>query len=411
MSRKLKENALVGGGWEIAVKMTKVEPVERYCKVIRMIRFCVGFCGNDVADPNFRMWWLTYTVIGAIGFFFACTGYTIYVGVVINGDLTVILQAFAMVGSAVQGLTKLLVTANMACQMRDIQNTYEKIYREYGSKGGEYVNCLERRIRTTWQLIIGFMLMYIILLGLIIAFPIFYLLIWNEKVLVMQFLMPLIDHTTDGGHLLLTAVHVALITFGGFGNYGGDMYLFLFVTHVPLVKDIFCVKLKEFNEVVEKRKDFPRMRSMLVDLFTWHQLYSSILQTTKRIYSIVLFVQLSTTCVSLLCTISCIFIKAWPAAPLYLLYAAIILYTFCGLGTLVENSNEDFLSVIYTNCLWYELPVKEEKLIIMMIAKAQKEVCLTAADMAPLSMNTALQLTKGIYSFSMMLMNYLGKDK
>jgi len=66
--------------------------------------------------------------------------------------------------------------------------------------------------------------------------------------------------------------------------------------------------------------------------------------------------------------------------------------------------------VIYTNCLWYELPVKEEKLIILMIAKAQKEVCLTAADMAPLSMNTALQLTKGIYSFSMMLMNYLGKD-
>lgn len=64
--------------------------------------------------------------------------------------------------------------------------------------------------------------------------------------------------------------------------------------------------------------------------------------------------------------------------------------------------------MIYTNCLWYELPVKEEKLIIMMLAKAQNEVVLTAADMAPLSMNTALQLTKGIYSFSMMLMNYLG---
>ncbi|XP_016996008.2 odorant receptor 67d [Drosophila takahashii] len=396
---------------KLAVKMAKVEPVERYRKVIRMIRFCVGFCGNDVADPNFRMWWLTYTVIGAIGFFFACTGYTIYVGVVINGDLTVILQAFAMVGSAIQGLTKLLVTANMAPQMREIQNTFDEIYQEYGAKGGEYAKCLEQRIRTTWQLIIGFMLVYIILLGLIISFPIYYLVILHQKVLVMQFLMPLLDHTTDGGHLLLTAVHIALITFGGFGNYGGDMYLFLFVTHVPLIKDIFCVKLKEFNEVVVNGNEFPKMRSMLCDLLTWHQLYSSILQTTKKIYSIVLFVQLSTTCVGLLCTISCIFIKAWPAAPLYLLFAAITLYTFCGLGTLVENANEDFLSVIYTNCLWYELPVKEEKLIILMLAKAQKEVCLTAADMAPLSMNTALQLTKGIYSFSMMLMNYLGKDK
>lgn len=69
------------------------------------------------------------------------------------------------------------------------------------------------------------------------------------------------------------------------------------------------------------------------------------LQTTKKIYSIVLFVQLSTTCVGLLCTISCIFMKAWPAAPLYLLYAAITLYTFCGLGTLVENSVSNLVVV------------------------------------------------------------------
>ncbi|XP_037720249.1 odorant receptor 67d [Drosophila subpulchrella] len=390
--------------------MAKIEPVERYRKVIRMIRFCVGFCGNDVADPNFRMWWLTYSIIAAIFFFFACTGYTIYVGVVINGDLTVILQAFAMTGSGIQGLTKLLVTANMASEMREISNTYENIYSEYGPKGGEYAKCLESRIRITWKLIIGFMIGYIIILGVIVAFPIFYLVVLHEKVLVMQFLVPLVDHTTDKGHLVLTAIHVAFIVFGGFGNYGGDMYFFLFVTHAPLIKNIFSLKLEDFNEVVLKRNEFPRVRAMLCDLLTWHQLYSSILQTTKKIYSIVLFVQLSTTCVGLLCTISCIFIKAWPAAPLYLIYAAITLYTFCGLGTLVENSNEEFLSVIYTNCMWYELPVKEEKLIILMIAKAQKEVCLTAAEMAPLSMNTALQLTKGIYSFSMMLMNYLGKD-
>ncbi|KAH8342321.1 hypothetical protein KR059_001661, partial [Drosophila kikkawai] len=391
-----------------SLKMTKVVPVDRYRKVISLIRFCVGFCGNDVANPEFRMWWLTYSVIAAICFFFACTIYTIYVGVVINGDLTVILQAMAMVGSAIQGLTKLLITANNAPLMRHIQNSYEEIYRDYGPLGGEYVKCLENRIRTTWKLIIGFAAVYAGSLGLIITFPIFYLVVFNEKVLVMQFFMPLIDHTTDSGHKLLTAVHIILITFGGFGNYGGDMYLFLFVTHVPLIKDIFCVKLKEFNEVAVKGKEYTKMRELLFDLVDWHQKYVSLLRDTERIYSIVLFVQLSTTCVSLLCTISCIFIKAWPAAPMYLMYSAIVLYTFCGLGTVVENSNESFTRVIYTNCLWYELPAKEEKLIILMLAKAQNEVCLTAADMAPLSMNTALQLTKGIYSFSMMLFNYLG---
>jgi len=118
------------------------------------------------------------------------------------------------------------------------------------------------------------MLVYIILLGLVITFPIFYLLILHQKVLVMQFLIPFLDHTTDGGHLILTAAHVILITFGGFGNYGGDMYLFLFVTHVPLIKDIFCVKLTEFNELVMKRNDFPKVRAMLCDLLVFHQLYT-----------------------------------------------------------------------------------------------------------------------------------------
>ncbi|KAH8380872.1 hypothetical protein KR200_002132, partial [Drosophila serrata] len=388
--------------------MTKIVPVDRYRKVISLIRFCVGFCGNDVANPNFRMWWLTYTVIAAIGFFFACTIYTIYVGVVINGDLTVILQAMAMVGSAIQGLTKLLITAYRAPLMRHIQNSYEEIYSDYGSRGSEYVKCLEARIRTTWKLIIGFATIYSVGPALIIFFPIFYLVVFKEKILVMQFFIPLIDHTTDSGHLLLTVVHIALILFGGFGNYGGDMYLFLFVTHLPLIKDIFCVKLEEFNEAAVKKNDLKRMREMLFDLVAWHQKYVSLLRATERIYSIVLFVQLFTTCVSLLCTISCIFIKAWPAAPIYLVYSGITLYTFCGLGTLVENSNESFTRVIYTNCLWYELPAREEKLIILMLAKAQNEVSLTAADMAPLSMNTALQLTKGIYSFSMMLFTYLG---
>ncbi|XP_015043125.2 uncharacterized protein Or67d isoform X1 [Drosophila pseudoobscura] len=137
---------------------------------------------------------------------------------------------------------------------------------------------------------------------------------------------------------------------------------------------------------------------------------SSILRDTERIYRIVLFVQLSTNCVSILCTISCIFIGAWPAAPIYLVYSFIVMYSFCGLGTIVETSNEDFSKEIYANCLWYELPVKEQRLVILMLAKSQHEISLTAADVMPLSMSTALQLTKGIYSFSMMLITYLGYE-
>lgn len=69
--------------------------------------------------------------------------------------------------------------------------------------------------------------------------------------------------------------------------------------------------------------------------------------------------------------------------------------------------NEDFVDAIYSNCLWYELPVMEQKLMILMLAKSQTELALTAMDVMPLSMASALQMTKGIYSFSMMLITYL----
>jgi len=46
-----------------------------------------------------------------------------------------------------------------------------------------------------------------------------------------------------------------------------------------------------------------------------------------------------------------------------------------------------------------------------MLAKSQNELALTAASFLRLSMETALRLTKGIYSFSMMLVTYLEYEK
>ncbi|KAM8709930.1 hypothetical protein ACLKA7_016692 [Drosophila subpalustris] len=354
----------------------------RFHKIIKLIRFCVGICGTDVADPEYRMWALTYAIIAVIFFFFASTAYTMYVGLVLNNDWTVILQACAMVGSAIQGLTKLLCTVSKAPLMRHIQGTYESIYEEYEERGGEYTKYLHKRINIFWKLMMGFMWVYIILVIGLVSHPIFCLVFRNEKFLVMQFLVPGIDRDSDSGHLMLITLHVMCLCFGAFGNFGGDMYLFLFIINVPLLKDVFKVKLHEFNEVVEQAKDYKKTVAMMCDLICWHQKYVSILRGTEQIYNIVMGVQLSTACVGILCTISCIFIK-----------------------------NSDFNFEIYSNCLWYKLPTMEQKLIILMLAKSQNELALTAASFLPLSMATALQLTKGIYSFSMMLFTYLEYEK
>lgn len=247
----------------------------RFRRIIKLIRFCVGICGTDVADPNYHMWALTYAIIAVILFFFTASAYTMYVGLVLNNDWTVILQACAMVGSAIQGLTKLLCTANKAPLMRHLQGTYESIYEEYEMKGGEYTKYLNHRINKFWNLMLAFMWVYIILVVGLVSHPIFCLVFRNEKYLVMQFLVPGIDRDSDTGHLMLITLHVTCLCFGAFGNFGGDMYLFLFILNVPLLKDVFKVKLHEFNEVLEQKHEYKKMVAMMWDLIAWHQKYVS----------------------------------------------------------------------------------------------------------------------------------------
>ncbi|KAH8417179.1 hypothetical protein KR222_005886, partial [Zaprionus bogoriensis] len=399
----------------------------RFLKIVRLIRFCAAICGTDVSNPNYRMWALSYAIIGIIFIFYGFTFYTIYVGVVVENDWTVILQVLGLAGSAVHGMFKMMCCVTHARRIREVQGNYESIYMEYELKGGEYTKCLHECINTFWKFSVAVMCFYSLVGGGLIVYPLYYTLVYKEKILVLQFLVPFIDHTTDRGYLLLTELHSVCVIFASFGNFAGDMYFFLFITNVPLIKNIFKVKLKEFNEFAKRRDQYDNMHSMLGELLALHQQYVRILRATENIFNFVMFVELSTPCISILCSISCIFLQVWATAPLYMVYCFVLLYAFCGLGTLVESSvrlanrnnystslldfllqNEDFMDAVYSDCLWYELPVKEQKLIILMLAKAQSEHALTAMDVLPMSMATALQLTKGVYSFSMMLITYLG---
>lgn len=83
-----------------------------------------------------------------------------------------------------------------------------------------------------------------------------------------------------------------------------------------------------------------------------------------------------------------------------------VLYAF-SVSSFFHSQNDEVTEIIYSNCLWYELSVPEQKLILLMLRKSQAPINLTIGQIMPLSMSTALQLTKAIYSYMMMLVNFL----
>ncbi|XP_011295319.2 odorant receptor 67d-like [Musca domestica] len=250
-----------------------------------------------------------------------------------------------------------------------------------------------------------------ITMSLIAVVP-FYRVVFNERIFVMQFLLPGIDPNTAYGYLMMNCMHCICILFGSFGNFAADLCFFTIVSHVPLFKDLLRCKCQDLNDILEEGKDVEQegigdCQILLKDIFQWHQKYMIYITTVKDNYFWVLIIEMGTVALSLASTLFCLILGTWPGGLTYLAYCLMMLYIYCGLGTLVEVTNDGFIDSGYTDVIWYKLPMVERKMIQMMVMMAQNTGGLTIGSVVPLTMNTGLQLTKAIYTMTMMLINFL----
>ncbi|KAI8040675.1 hypothetical protein M5D96_006618 [Drosophila gunungcola] len=196
--------------------------------------------------------------------------------------------------------------------------------------------------------------------------------------MVMQFLIPGLDPETIFGYWMLTAVHIVCTVCGFFGNFAADMYIFVFITSAPLVKNILKCKLEDLD--------------------------TKLLESSERIFFIVIFVEMITSFMSNLSILYCILIGVWPSGKIYLAFTITSFFMFSALGTVVDSSNQDCSDIIYT-CRWYDLPISEQRLLLFMLRRSQSTSGLSVGKMMPLNMNTAVQISKAIYSVLMLLMS------
>lgn len=220
------------------------------------------------------MWAWTYLITVTIFVYFGFTGYTVYMAAQLK-DFTTILQAIATVGSGAQGLVKLVCCVGKASLIRQIQHTYESMYREYEGRSGVYTKYLHQRINSFYYLVLFFVFIYTTTVIIMISFPLFELIVYHKKTMILHFLIPGIDPNSDSGYVIMFGIHSTFLILGAFGNFGGDMYLFLFIINIPLLKDIFNAKFNELNELIVQPDKYEEMHAKLWDLLSWHQTYAT----------------------------------------------------------------------------------------------------------------------------------------
>ncbi|ALC43797.1 Or67d, partial [Drosophila busckii] len=375
-----------------------------YSRIIYMIRVCTRIVGADVIDPNYRLTWVTYIIISLLTNFFLCTFYSMYVGYKSSGDFTVILQVICFVGAGVQATVKLICFINYPDTLRVSQIFLHETYKKYEKFEGQYTVVLQRSLDMTRMIIKAIACMYIMIAISLIFFPLVYYIVQKKKILIMQFLVPGLDPYSNHGFFLLTCLHASCLCLGAFGNFSSDMYILIFIGNVSLVKNILRCKLNDLNVRLEQGAEPAEVRYAMQDIVRWHMEYLNMLVRMQKMCFWIIIAMVGCNAVSILATLYCHMKGIWPAAPFLLIFSFMNLYLYCGLGTMVDSANSDCANIIYTECRWYDLPVVEQRFILLMLRKAQNTASLSIGSMAPLTVNTALQLTKTVYSVVMLMM-------
>nr|XP_036216141.1 odorant receptor 67d-like [Bactrocera oleae] len=110
----------------------------------------------------------------------------------------------------------------------------------------------------------------------------------------------------------------------------------------------------------------------------------------------------------ILSTLLIIMLKDWPGAYSYLLVCFLWLYMYCILGTRIEICNDQFCTGVY-DINWYALDVHNQNTIRLMLMQSQAPRNITIAGVEPLSVSTALKITRTIYSLVMMVLRFQTK--
>ncbi|XP_055848288.1 odorant receptor 67d-like [Episyrphus balteatus] len=380
-------------------------PSEKYQRLMKTARLCAAACGADVADPNYHVNFITVCVMFCITVYFIFSAYTVQLK--FSENWGVLLESFCMVGSVIQGISKLFTGIGYTKTLAFTNNELQTIYKQYEIKNKYCIRVLNKCVSKVSLLLRTISISHVFIFIWLFFAPLFMYLITGRRYMLMQFYLPGLDVETDFGYFTTLGMQGACLVFGGFGNFAGDLFFVINSTHVILFADILKIKIREFNDITETEElGSKKSEELLNDIIEWHQHYSQYAKTTNTVFYWMTFVEIGTTSLSIVLTLFIMLTGDWPGAYSYLFLEFIMLYVYCGIGTLVELTNDKFCDEIYS-IHWYKLAVPQQKCVLLMLMKSQDPELITVGGVMPLSVNTALQVTKSVYSIMMMILNFI----
>ncbi|XP_073836823.1 odorant receptor 67d-like isoform X3 [Musca autumnalis] len=387
---------------------------QRLNSIVRITRICSDICGADVFDENYRVNFRTVLVFTVMCVSFVLLTYTMIDGYVKEGDWTILVQVFSLAGGTLlQGFCAFISFIVKQDKYRFLLRECYDIYETYERLDSDYRVHLNQGLKLLANLMkICAFINLMLVLGMS-SMTFLYNLIFDANETIVYGFIPGVSIETTHGLWLTNGVQASFITVGGFGLYATDMGILTPISQISTFKGILQCKFREINQILDDddyKSELERKRDVMValrDILKFHQKYLIFLNISRDICYWAVFAKIATCFVAIVCALFCILLGTWPAGYIYLAYCFVMMQVFCAMGTLVDITNEEFIQSCYNDVRWYELSVKEKKMLCIMLMMAQNTKGLTIGSIMKLSMNSGLQITKTIYSLTMLLMTFV----
>ncbi|KAM7348612.1 odorant receptor 67d-like isoform 1-T1 [Cochliomyia hominivorax] len=380
-------------------------PSENFELLTRFIRLPAFICGLDLLNPNYKMTWNTYSLFTLVASYFVFVFLTI--ATTYKDDWTIILRATVTLGSGFQGVSKIFSFVTKQKLIVELFELLNGIYRNYEQMGDKYTKALKHSMEKAEQGLVLFTIFYIVGIMGMISLPFISYAFTGSRFLVIEFLVPGLDVNTEFGYLVTLIFQSILVVCTAFGLYAGDLVSFVYLIQGYMFSNIFRAKIDYVNEMVvdPKNNAKPNVTKALKEIAEWHQIYLDYTMKCNDLLYVIITVQIMTAFVSTLLSVYLIVAGGWPGAYSYVLIAFCCLYLYCVLGTLTEIANDKITEDIY-DVHWYNLTVVQQKIVLQILCKSQSPQTIDIAGVMPLTVSTALQLTKTIFSFTMFMIEF-----
>ncbi|KAJ6635265.1 Odorant receptor 67d [Pseudolycoriella hygida] len=332
------------------------------------------------------------------------TAMTVYSMILVKTDPSKLIETASIVGIIIPAFAKFDVMLNYSRNALALVDFLEHVFKNIVD--GPKAKLLKTHIDETFVSIKICLLVETLALLLFLCYPVYAYVNNDELVQLIPMQFPFIDQSNTTGFIIANMIMVKLGLWAFTGSVGFDLYLARLIDSYCALVKLLQYDIIEFAEMSREGSGVSRhyRKTFLRNFLLKCQDKDRFIQNINDVYADVIFKQFSCVYMSMVFTIYAIIRNKWYSGFGIVVFFLVEIYILCFLGTTIKNENDKFCHAIY-DMPWYDYSLSEQRIIQILLHSSQNTMELWIGVFAPLNVETAVEITKSIYSTSTMIMN------